>query len=226
MKISRGHLDFKIESHRKWLNGEDGGKRESFKGMDLSNIDLKGVNLSYADFTDCNLDFASFRGSNLRCVDFSNSSMRDANFDNSVLTGADLSDVDLTNTYFKFADLSSANLRGAYFENTDFEKANLRYVGFTRSADFGSCHLSQANVNKTFGFYSVDSIGTFDGKITFHAPSNRVWAGCWSGNLGEFKKRCREVWKADSEHKTDLKMCYSFFLRKLREYNKLKGGWF
>ena len=60
-----------LESHNKWLRGEDGGKRANLSGADLSGADLRGVNLSYADLRYADLSGADLRGANLSGADLS-----------------------------------------------------------------------------------------------------------------------------------------------------------
>lgn len=68
-----------LESHRKWLLGED-GERLVLEEKDLSYTDLRGVDLTFADlsYTDltgadlrgANLTFANLRGANLTSTVF------------------------------------------------------------------------------------------------------------------------------------------------------------
>lgn len=53
-----------LEKHRKWINGEDGGKRAN-----LRDADLRGANLRGADLRDANLSGANLSGADLRYAD-------------------------------------------------------------------------------------------------------------------------------------------------------------
>ena len=53
-----------LEKHKKWLNGEDGGKRANLIGADLIGANLSGANLIRAD-----LSVADLRGADLRGAD-------------------------------------------------------------------------------------------------------------------------------------------------------------
>ena len=55
-----------LDSHQKWINGEDGGKRANLRGANLSGADLRGADLRGTDF-----DFSCFPlwcgGSRFKC---------------------------------------------------------------------------------------------------------------------------------------------------------------
>ena len=82
-----------LDNHKKWLNGEPGGKMADLIGADLRDANLRGADLSGADLRDADLIGADLIGANLIGAD---------------LIGADLSGADLSG-----ADLRDANLRGA-----------------------------------------------------------------------------------------------------------------
>ena len=79
-----------LDSHQKWINGEDGGKRADLRGADLRGADLCGANLRLAD-------------------------LREAD-----LCGADLSKADLCGADLSKADLREADLSGADFDFSCF----------------------------------------------------------------------------------------------------------
>ena len=60
-----------LESHKKWLNGEEGGIRADLSGADLRGANLSGANLSYANLRGANLSYANLRGTNLSEADLS-----------------------------------------------------------------------------------------------------------------------------------------------------------
>ena len=55
-----------LDSHQKWINGEDGGEGADLSGAALRGVDLRGADLSGADF-----DFSCFPlwcgGSRFKC---------------------------------------------------------------------------------------------------------------------------------------------------------------
>ena len=69
-----------IESHGKWLRGEEGGCRADLRNADLRNADLSGADLRNADLCGANL-----RGANLSDAGLIGADLRGAN-----LSGADL----------------------------------------------------------------------------------------------------------------------------------------
>lgn len=81
-------LDKILNTHKKWLKGEDGGIRAN----------LIRANLSYVDLRDADLRDANLSRANLSCVD-----LRDAN----------LSRADLSGAYLSCASLKGTNLSGA-----------------------------------------------------------------------------------------------------------------
>ncbi|MDH3068810.1 pentapeptide repeat-containing protein [Akkermansia sp. N21169] len=89
-----------LEKHRKWINGEDGGKRAYLSGANLINANLRD-----ADLRDANLSGANLSGADLRYADLRGADLRDAN-----LSGADLRYADLRGADLRDANLSGANL--------------------------------------------------------------------------------------------------------------------
>jgi len=90
-----------LSDHRKWLAGEDRGKRANLIGANLSGANLRSANLSGA-----NLRSADLSGANLRSADLSNANLRSADLSNANLSGANLSG----------ANLRSADLIGTIAE--------------------------------------------------------------------------------------------------------------
>ena len=87
----------------------------------------------------------------LRCVNLSGADLSNTNLSNTDLSGADLSNADLSNTNLSNADLSSAdlrytNLRGAGLSSADLEYTNLSNADLS-SADLGYTNLSNADLS-------------------------------------------------------------------------------
>ena len=93
--MTKEELDKVLESHKKWLDGDCGGKRADLCDADLRCANLRGADLRGADLLDANLRGADLRGANLR--------------------GADLNGADLNG-----ADLNGADLRGANIDYSAF----------------------------------------------------------------------------------------------------------
>ena len=98
--MNKNEIKNKIDLHKKWLNGEEGGVR-----LDLSNADLRHVDLSYVDLRHVDLSYADLSNADLRCTNLRSADLRCTN-----LRSADLSN----------ADLSYANLRGADLNNIKY----------------------------------------------------------------------------------------------------------
>jgi len=116
-------LDQVLESHRKWLRSEAGGKRAVLRRMSFENANLREANLQRAGLAD-----AVFKGGDL--------------------SGADLSHADL-----RFADLRGCGLRKTKFVGADlrwaiFEGANLAETNLTRARLKGAV-LHDITVNWT-----------------------------------------------------------------------------
>jgi hypothetical protein len=69
-----------VEKHQLWLDGEYGGERAYFFGMNLAGLDFSGLDLEGADFSGSNLEGANFEGANLRLVRMENVKAEGANF--------------------------------------------------------------------------------------------------------------------------------------------------
>ena len=71
--------------HKKWLDGEEGGKRADFRGADLREANFRGADLWRADLWRADLRGADFRGADLREANLRGAKLRGAK-----LQGADL----------------------------------------------------------------------------------------------------------------------------------------
>ena len=82
-----------LDSHQKWINDEDGGKRANLRWADLSCANLSGAKLSRADLREANLRLADLRWADLRGANLRLADLRGTN-----LSGADLrwADLDLS----------------------------------------------------------------------------------------------------------------------------------
>ena len=78
-----------LDSHQKWINGEDGGKR-----ADLSWTDLREANLSEANLCKADLHRANLSEANLCKADLHDADLRGANLCRANLRGADLRGAD------------------------------------------------------------------------------------------------------------------------------------
>ena len=106
-------LDDILASHKRWLNGEDGGKRADLREADLRGAYLRDADLSGADLRGADLHGADLHGADLRGADMYGADLRGADMYKADLRGASLRGADLCGAYLRKADLSGANLREA-----------------------------------------------------------------------------------------------------------------
>ena len=88
--MTKEELDKVLESHKKWLDGDCGGKRADLCGADLRGADLIGADLIGADLRGANLYGANLYGADLRGADLSGADLIGAD-----LRGANLCDADI-----------------------------------------------------------------------------------------------------------------------------------
>ena len=98
--MTKEELDQVLKLHKKWLDGNCGGKRAVLRGVDFRCADLSGENLRCADLRDADL-----RDADLRDADF-----REANLIEADLRGADLRGANLSGANLKDADLCDADI--------------------------------------------------------------------------------------------------------------------
>ncbi len=81
--MTQEQLNEILESHKKWLNNEDGGAKANLRNAYLRNANLGGADLRGADFQGADL-----RGADLRNAYLRNAYLRNANFQGADLRGA------------------------------------------------------------------------------------------------------------------------------------------
>ena len=102
-----------LDSHQKWINEEDGGKRADLREADLREANLRWADLRGADLREANLRWADLRGADLRGADLRWADLRKANLREADLSKADLSKANLREADLRWADLRKADLSGA-----------------------------------------------------------------------------------------------------------------
>jgi len=122
----------------------------SLDEANLSGTNLSGAELNYANFGLAYLEGTEFRNAFLRGADFS----RLGGFSQVNFSGADLSEVDLSEKGLSKLDFSEANLSGAYLREADLSGANLHranlFGAYLSWADLRGTNLREANL---FGAY-------------------------------------------------------------------------
>jgi len=97
-----------LESHKKWINGVDGGERADLSHENLRDANLRGTYLMGANLSGANLRDADLGRANLSSADLMGANLRGANLRGAYLSGANLGSANLRD-----ADLMGANLSGA-----------------------------------------------------------------------------------------------------------------
>ena len=211
-KITQKELDKRIELHQEWLKDNSKGEVLDLVNCDLSYLSVVDVDLRFADLIDCDLSYVTILNSNLRYANLNGSKLRFAD-----LTNSDLGDAKLHNTDLSYAKLRSTNLSFAYLKESNLAFTDLRHA-ILSCANLTYCtldntRLSESNTNQVYGIdmYSIDNIGTFDGKVTYVPSIDTVYAGCWSGTLEQFLEKGLEMNKGNKQETKNIKLAYQFF---------------
>lgn len=139
-----------LESHRKWLRGEEGGKRADFRNTNLSGITLHDADLAKADLRGANLFRANLHFVNLEGADLSEANLSEAELfyarlRNACLNKANLQSADLSYAFLVNADLSEADLCDARLSEIEGHSVNLRKANL-QNADLVRADLTSADL--------------------------------------------------------------------------------
>lgn len=115
-----------LAAHKRWLDGDPGGKRASLAYGSLADVDLHSVNLSKADLRGTDLSDANLEGAKLCEADLEGARLSGAKLNYGDLSGANLKGADLFDTNLHGAVLCSADLRAADLRGADLCRADLR----------------------------------------------------------------------------------------------------
>ena len=69
MTMTQNELNAILKAHKKWINGEEGGRRADLWSVNFQGADLRGADLQDADLWGADLQDANLRGANLRGAD-------------------------------------------------------------------------------------------------------------------------------------------------------------
>ena len=173
-EISEKELKEKLELHRKWLRGEEGGIK-----LDLRNTDLRHADLRQVD---------------LRCAKLNNSDLRNSNLYEASLKGANLNNVDL-----RYADLESADLIYSHLEGTNLRYSDLSCADLSR-LDLSKTKFYLTKLYKTKGnFVGVENIGSRNDTTHYFYNDNRIICGCFDGTMKEFEYKVKETYEENSK---------------------------
>lgn len=96
------------------------------------------------------------------------------------------------------ADLSGADLSGADL----------------RSADLSGADLRGTFVERVYGqhFATIGNIGSRNSVTIYHADADKVFCGCFRGNLEEFKAQVARTYPEGHEHREEYEIAIAFFI--------------
>lgn len=144
--------------------------------FDVSKQNLRASNLKMAlccstNFSECNLSES----------DLSDSNLGYANLTHANLFGANLSRANLYRANFCKADLRRANLTDANLSEANFAGAELAFATWR-----------DEEILKILGFSGFGSVGRLT-NFLITDKSIKVFCGCFTGDIEEFKSRIREL---------------------------------
>jgi hypothetical protein len=169
----------------------DGSEKEI---KTLRGADLRGANLCVADLRGANLCGANLCGANLCRANLCRANLCEADLCGADLCGANLCGADLRGANICNADLLGADLLGANICNADLRGADLR------GADLPSL------------YYSISLIGSRKGMTTYSVAEDKIYCGCYTGTLKEFKERVAQTYpEKSSVHRKEYDAAIFFF---------------
>ena len=130
-----------------------------------------------------------------------------ANLRGADLRGADLSRADLSRAILSGANLRAANISGANLSGADLSGADLSRAILSRAILFGAILPSK--------YLAVSQIGSRKDQTLYSFQENKIWCGCFTGTLEEFKAK---VVKTHRENPQYLKEYLGFieYIEKLK----------
>lgn len=134
-EVTKAVVDGIIQRHRKFLNGEDGGERAVFDGMNLDGWDFGNADLRKAEFRNTSLAMASFR----------NSRLGGTLFHGCVASGADMRNANLREAKVVVSDFSLCIFNLAALDGAVFRDSTLVYSSFV-GASLGGVVLDRSDV--------------------------------------------------------------------------------
>jgi len=172
--------------------------------------DLRSADLRSADLRSANLRSANLRSANLGSADLSSADLGSADLRSADLRSADLRSADLGSADLRSADLRSADLRSADLGFADLRFADLRSADLS-SADLRSADLRSANTDKRY--IQISCIGSAKRMTTYCFDDDKIWCGCFTGNLEEFEEQVRETHDTNPQYLKE----YLLFIQYLRD---------
>ena len=160
--------------HKKFWNGEAGGKRAYLQGAYLQRANLQGANLQGAYLQGANLQRANLQGAYLQ----------GANLQGADLQGAYLQRANLQGANLQRANLQGANLQGANLQGADLQGAYLQGA-YLQGAKYGTDDDTELMVN----YFCVGPIGSRSDYLQVFHTNKRIElkTGCFAGSVDAFE---------------------------------------
>ena len=119
----------KMETHQKWLGGEDDGEQCELSGISVTNVGepIKGMDLQQIKITNSDLDE----------IQFDNCLLRGAVFNGSSLARAKFTNCDLTDAEFQHTELEQAQFDRCKLMQMDISESGVEELGLHNCAMAG-----------------------------------------------------------------------------------------
>ena len=123
---------------------------------------------------------------------------------------ADLSRADLSEADLIRADLSGADLSGANLSGANLSEANLSWADLS-GANLSGANLIRANLSDGVDIISVSGIGSERRMTTYWVQEDKVWCGCFTGTLAEFRVKVEATHKDNQKHLANYRAAIVLF---------------
>jgi len=209
-RIEAKELKELLELHRKWLVGEEGGKRLELPGANLGEANLEGANLREANLGEANLQRADLRIANLGRANLEGADLQEANLQRADLRIADLRIANLGRANLEGADLWETNLRRAYLREANLEGA--------KGANLYECNWGELSDELTLEGMRKDAASHPDPKAFDRwAKGERCPYGDLLLSRRFFFQEKKELWREGLPTMTDWE-----FLRRILEEKEVR----
>jgi uncharacterized protein YjbI with pentapeptide repeats len=180
----------------------------SLVGANLDGASLNGARLNGASLIGASLDRASLNGARLN-----GASLIGANLDGASLIGASLDGASLNGARLNGASLNGASLIGASLIGANLDRASL--VGASldganlNGASLDGASLDGARLDKKY--VQVSRIGSAKRMTTYCVDDDKIWCGCFTGTLAEFKAKIEATHENNPVYLAEYTAAVEFF---------------
>lgn len=171
-KLSYSEVQDILILHKKWLNGDKGGKRAVIRKAKIEDMNLEKKDMRYVEFYGVSLNGSRFNGSNFTGARIQWSSLVNTEFIKAILRKTKMTGSDMTLTVAIKADFSYTNSSDVIFTGARLQKA--KFIG----AELWWANFHRANIYKTnFTGAKLTGIGlpTWSGASDFRVDIDFVY---------------------------------------------------